>query len=167
VYFVIIVKRKITNMSRIIIESISLFLVGILAGEEFIVRYGLQPAMDKLEDRAHILARIAVVRRLKVVVPAIMLPSVIAAILVLITAADQTGTVFRWLGAVSLLAFVLFSFLGTVPINMKVNDWKVDSPPSNWKAIVKRWELLDTFRSTAAMLAFIFFLVDIAVQLSR
>jgi predicted tellurium resistance membrane protein TerC len=154
-------------MSRIIIESISLFLVGILAGEEFIVRYGLQPAMDKLEDRAHILARIAVVRRLKVVVPAIMLPSVIAAILVLITAADQTGTVFRWLGAVSLLAFVLFSFLGTVPINMKVNDWKVDSPPSNWKAIVKRWELLDTFRSTAAMLAFIFFLVDIAVQLSR
>src|SRR5947207_2942816 len=112
-------------MSHILIESISLFFLGILAGEEFIVRYGLQPAMDKLEDGAHILARVALVRRLKVVVPAIMAPSVIAVILVLVTAADRTGAVYRWLGAASLLAFVLFSFLGTVPINMKVNDWKV------------------------------------------
>jgi len=154
-------------MARIIIESICLFLAGVLAGEEFIVRYGLQPAMDKLEDRAHILARVALVRRLKVVVPLIMLPAVIAAILVLITAAGQTGAVYRWLGAISLLAFVLFSFLGTVPINMKVNDWQADAPPANWKAMVKRWELLDTFRSTAALAAFAFFLVALAVQLPR
>jgi hypothetical protein len=149
----------------LIIESISLFLIGILAGEEFIVRYGLQPAMNKLEDRAHIQARTALVKRLKVVVPIIMLPSIIAAIFVLITTTGETGSVFRWLGAISLLAFTLFSFLGTVPINIKVNDWNVDAPPSDWKKVVKRWELLDTFRSTFAILAFTFFLVAVVSQI--
>lgn len=148
-----------------IIVSVGLFLLGILAGEEFIVRYGLQPAISKLEDRAHIQAHIALVRRLKIIVPVIMLPSVIVTILVLIFAASEMGAVFRYLGAASLLAFVLISFLGTVPINIKVNDWNVDTPPSDWKKVVRRWELLDTFRSTAALLAFVFFVIALALQI--
>lgn len=152
-------------MLRIVIEAISLFLVGLVAGEEFIVRYGVQPAMSKLDDKAHVQVRVALVKKLKVVVPAIMLPSVAATILMLITAASEKGTVFRWLGAASLLAYVLFSFLGTVPINIKVNDWNVDAPPSNWKQVVKRWELLDTFRSAAAILAFGFLLIAVFVQI--
>ena len=64
-----------------------LFLIGVLAGEELIVRYGLHPALSRLDDRAHLLARQALVRRLRVVVPIVMLPAaaLVAAVLVVAT----------------------------------------------------------------------------------
>ena len=152
-------------MTAKVLEIVCLLLVGILAGEEFIVRYGLQPALNKLDERSHLLARIALVKKLKLIVPAIMLPAVVATILLIILAGEPG--LFRWLGATSLLAFVLFSLLGTVPINIKVNDWDADAPPSDWKTIVQRWKHLDTYRSAAAVLAFLFLLISVASQGAR
>ncbi len=54
---------------------VQLVLSGLLAGEEAIVRWGVQPALRSLPDDAHVRARIALVKRLKVVVPAIMVPT--------------------------------------------------------------------------------------------
>ena len=130
---------------------VSVVLAGLLAGEELIVRWGVQPALRGLSDRAHVEARVALVRSLRVAVPALMIPAVAAAVAALVLA----GGGLRWAGAAALLAFLLFSFLGTVPINMKVADWQPDSPPPDWRATVRRWERIDVFRSTAAVLAFI------------
>lgn len=147
---------------QIVIDIVGLFLAGLLAGEEFIVRYGVQPALAALEDRAHIASRIALVKHLKVVVPALMVPTVAVAIVVLVVGGTGPGFVFRCLGMAALVAFLLFSFLGTVPINIGVNDWNVDAPPDDWKAVVKRWQLIDVYRSSAAIVAFAFFLVAVA-----
>lgn len=43
---------------------VCLILLGLLAGEELIVRWGVQPALASLDDRAHLQARIALVKRL-------------------------------------------------------------------------------------------------------
>jgi hypothetical protein len=59
---------------------------GFAAGEEFIVRWGLQPAMNKLPDYPHLLARQALIRRLKIVVPFLMLHP----------PADWKTTIRRW-----------------------------------------------------------------------
>lgn len=142
-----------------------IFLAGILAGEEFIVRYGVQPALNSLDDRAHLLGRLALVRRLMVVVPSIMIPTVVVAIVVVFTGGAGAGWVFRILGLAALIAVLLFSFLGTVPINIKVNDtWDVENPPPDWKDVVKRWVLIDTFRSSAAILAFAFFAIALGLE---
>lgn len=152
-------------MFTVVIEYLGVFLAGILAGEEFIVRYGVHPALDALEDRAHLLSRMALVRRLAIVVPSLMIPTVVVAVVVVFTAGTDPGFVFRILGVAALLAFLLLSFLGTVPINIKVNDtWDADNPPADWKQLVKRWVFIDTFRSAAAILAFAFFVVAIALQ---
>jgi len=143
----------------IILEFVSLLLAGVLAGEELIVRAGVQPALRTLPDLAHVQARQALVRRLRVVVPVIMVPTVLAAIAVLVLGGGGPGFVFRILGVAALVAFLLFSFLGTVPINIRVNDWDARNPPADWKAVVHRWEVIDVFRSSAAMLAFVFLLV--------
>ncbi|WP_413105351.1 hypothetical protein [Streptomyces sp. Inha503] len=55
-----------------------------------------------------------------------------------------------------MVLFLLLSFLGAVPINIKVNDWRVDAPPADWKAVVRRWARTDVFRSTAATAEFLF-----------
>jgi hypothetical protein len=72
--------------------------------------------------------------------------------------------VFRWAAGVALAAFVLLSFLGTVPINIRVIEWDPANPPAQWQQVVRRWVLLDTFRSSAALLAFVCFLVGVARQ---
>lgn len=152
-------------MLIVTVTIFGLFLVGLLAGEEFIVRFGIQPALRTLEDRAHILSRMALVRRLMIVVPSLMIPTVVMAVAVLILNGTGPGFVCRILGMTALVTFLILSFFGTVPINVKVNDtWSADNPPSDWKQLVKRWEFIDTFRATAAILAFVFFLIAVAQQ---
>lgn len=147
-----------------LLEVIGLVLVGLLAGEELIVRWGVQPALAALDDNATILARVALVRRLRIVVPVIMVPTVLVGITVLLVGGAGDGFGWRIAGVVALVAFVLFSFLGTVPINIKVIDWDADNPPDDWTAVIKRWEAIDVFRSSAAVIAFACFVVALAVQ---
>ncbi|MER7284015.1 DUF1772 domain-containing protein [Dactylosporangium sp. NPDC000244] len=147
-----------------VLQALGLILAGLLAGEEFIVRYGVQPALLSLDDRAHIQARVALVRSLRVVVPVIMLPAVAVAVAVLVLV-DGPGTAWRWAGVAALAAFLGFSFLGTVPINMKVAGWDPDAPPTDWRATVTRWQRLDVLRSSAAIVGFACFAAALAVQL--
>ncbi len=153
-------------MATEVLPGIGLFLAGILAGEELVVRYGVQPALNGLPDRAHILARQALVRRLRVLVPIVMVPTVIVGIAVLVIGGSGAGFGFRWATAIALVGVVLISVLGTVPINIRVNDWPVDSPPENWRDEVRRWELIDVFRSSAAVIAFGCAVVATALRLS-
>ena len=147
----------------LLLDIVGLFLAGVLAGEEFIVRYGVQPALTALADHPHLLARQSLVRRLRVVVPAIMVPTVLAAIAVLVVAGGGPGFAFRIAGMAALVVFVLASFLGTVPINIRVNDWNPEAPPADWKQVVTRWQRIDVLRSSAALLAFALFLVAFAL----
>jgi len=143
---------------------VQLVLVGLLAGQEFIVRWGVQPAMATLPDEVHLRTRIALVKSLKVVVPILMVPAVLASVAVLVLSGDDDGLGWRIVAMVALVVFVLASFLGTVPINIRVNDWDPEHPPADWKRVVLRWERIDVLRSTAAGVAFVLFVVAL-VQL--
>ena len=132
-----------------------LVLVGLLAGEELIVRWGVQPAMAALPDDAHVRTRIALVKSLKVVVPILMIPAVLATVAVLVVGGTGDGLAWRIAAVAALTVFVLASFLGTVPINIGVNDWDPADPPADWKRIVTRWERIDVLRSSAAVIGFV------------
>lgn len=134
---------------------VQLVLVGLLAGEEFIVRWGVQPAMAALPDDAHVRARIAMVRSLRVVVPALMVPAVLASVAVLVLGGTDDGAGWRIAATAALVVFVLASFLGTVPINIGVADWDPADPPADWQRTVSRWERIDVLRSSAALVAFV------------
>lgn len=142
-----------------VLLTVQLVLLGLLAGEEFIVRWGVQPALQALPDESHVRARIALVKSLKVVVPILMLPTVVASVAALVPAEQGAGQDWRIAGLVALTVFVLASFLGTVPINVGVNDWNPDAPPADWKAVVARWERIDVLRSSAAGTAFVLFTI--------
>lgn len=148
-------------MTGDVVRYIGLFLLGVLAGEELIVRYGVHPALSGLDDRAHLLVRQALVRRLRVVVPIVMIPAAAFAVAGLITVTGP-GLALRWATLAAMVLFLLLSFLGTVPINIKVNDWRVDAPPADWKAVVRRWARIDVLRSTAATAAFLFAVLAVA-----
>ena len=148
-------------MTGVVVQYAGLFLLGVLAGEELIVRYGIHPALSGLDDRAHLLVRQALVRRLRMVVPIVMLPAAALAVTVLLVVTGP-GLTLRWATTITMAAFLLLSFLGTVPINIKVNDWSVDAPPADWRAVVHRWARIDVLRSTAATAAFLFAVLAVA-----
>ncbi|ADJ46152.1 hypothetical protein AMES_4327 [Amycolatopsis mediterranei S699] len=143
------------------LQYAGLFVIGVLAGEELIVRYGLHPALSRLDDHPHLLARQALVRRLRVVVPIVMLPAaaLAAAVLVVVTG---PGLALRWATVLAMVTFLLLSFLGTVPINIKVGGWRADAPPPGWQAVIARWARLDILRSAAATAAFLFAVLAVA-----
>ncbi len=151
-------------MVGLVLEALAVLFAGVLAGEEFIVRYGVQPALTALPDLPHLLARKALVARMRIVVPVLMVPTVLLAIAAVAVGGAGAGLGFRVAGLVALVAFVLFSFLGTVPINIRVHEWDAEHPPADWKKIVARWQFIDVFRSAAALLGFVCLLVALAVR---
>jgi uncharacterized membrane protein len=67
----------------------------------------------------------------------------------------------RCAGLTALLAFILTTLFGTVPINEGVLTWDPTAPPSDWRGLVDRWERLDVARTWAALAAFALFLLTI------
>ena len=149
-------------MTRTIIEFISLFLAGLLAGEEFVVRYGVRGPLAALDDLAHIRLRQELIRTLRVLVPGIFVPAFGTGIAAAAMGGADTG--YRWVAVAVMTVWLLVTMFGTVPINEAAYEWNAEQPPAGWKAIVDRWERLNTVRTWAAVCAFAFLLTAAALQ---
>jgi uncharacterized membrane protein len=129
---------------------VNLFFAGLLAGMELIVCYGLRRALTVLDQVPHILIRQALIRRLRVLVPAIFGPAVLTAVAV----AVLDGSLLRYLALIPVLAGVLVTAFGTVRINGAAVDWDPQAPPAGWQALITRWERQDLVRCWSALAAF-------------
>ncbi|MDH6115141.1 putative membrane protein [Kitasatospora sp. MAP12-15] len=151
------------------VEFVNLFFAGLLAGMEFVVRFGVRGPLAALEERAQLQLRQALIRTLRVVVPAAYLPTIVSGVVV--TALYGTGAGagagansgialgFRCAAVLAMVVWTLATFGGTVPINAAVLDWQPGALPQNWRELIRRWERLDTVRTWAAVAAFACFLV--------
>jgi uncharacterized membrane protein len=154
-------------MNHIVFDFVNLFAVGLLAGEELVICYGVRGAINTLDEESHIRLRQALIRRLRILVPAILVPTILTGFVALLLDRDDSGFGFRCAGAFALVAFILITLFGTVPINEGALDWQPDAPPSDWRAIVNRWEKLDVARCWAAIAAFVCFTVAVALKVSN
>jgi hypothetical protein len=150
----------------IILEFVELFCAGLLAGAEFMVCFGVRSTITVLEEQPQVQLRQALIRRLRVLVPAVYVPTLVSAVAVTVLAGTGEGFGFRCLGLLAVLVWTVTTFLGTVPINKATLTWRSDAPPRDWRAVVGRWERLDAVRFWAAVLAFAFFLTAVALRLA-
>ena len=146
----------------IVLQIVTVVLAGILAGTEFIVRWGVQPALSRLDARTSLAARKSLIKRLRVLVPAIGMPALVVAIVSAIVGRSADGDGLRWSGAVALVVFFGIAFAGTVPINARIDGWSLEDPPADADAVISRWQTIDVFRSSAAVLAFVLLVVALA-----
>jgi hypothetical protein len=145
-----------------ILGFVNLLCVGILAGEEFTICYGVRAPVASLDDGPHIRLRQALINRLRVLVPVIFALTALSGIAVTIVNGFGQGFAFRCAGLLALFTFIVLTLGGTVPINEAALTWNPAAPPTNWRALVKRWERLDTARCWLAVAAFALFLAAIA-----
>ncbi|WP_329134939.1 DUF1772 domain-containing protein [Streptomyces sp. NBC_01476] len=149
-----------------VLECVNLFFAGLLAGAELVVRFGVRAPLAALDERPQIRLRQALIRTLRVVVPSLYVPAALTGIAVTVWNASGTGFALQCVALSAVLVWTVATFGGTVPINEGILEWRADAPPADWRAIVHRWERLDTVRSWAAAGSFAFFLAAVARQLT-
>jgi uncharacterized membrane protein len=149
--------------TTVIIGFINLLCVGILAGEEFTICYGVRAPVASLDDRSHIQVRQALIYRLRVLVPAILALTILSGVVTTTVNGIDHGFAFRCAGLAVLFTFIVITLGGTVPINKTALTWNPAAPPANWQALVSRWEQLNTARCWLAVAAFALFLAAIAL----
>lgn len=150
----------------VILEFVNLFCAGLLAGAEFIVCFGVRAPITILEVQPQIQLRQALIRRLRVVVPAVYLPTLVSAIAVTFLRGSGDGFILRCAGLLAILVWSLTTFLGTVPINADMLTWQSAAPPNNWKSVISKWERLDKIRFWSAVMTFAFYLTAVALRLA-
>jgi uncharacterized membrane protein len=148
------------------LQFLAAFGAGLLAGIEVAVRFGVRGPLAALDQQPHLRMRQGLIRTLRLLVPSVFVPTLLLGAVATILAGTATGAVFRWLAVAALLVWTATTFAGTVPINQAVAEWDPAMPPQDWRAVIKRWQTLDTVRTWAALLASASFLTAIALQLA-
>ena len=150
-----------------ILDFVTVFFAGLLAGALFVIDYGVGPAVAAiLDDQSQIQVRQALILRLRVLVPAIFVPAILLGIAITVLDGIDPGFAFRLAGLLVVLTSFLLTLLGTAPINSAVFDWQPSAPPKNWRTLVSRWERLDRARTLAAVAGFALFLTAMALTLA-
>ena len=145
-------------------DLVGLLGAGLLAGEEITIRYGVRAPLASLDDQTHIRVRQALIRRLRVLVPAIYLATVVSAATAAILDGAGSGLALRGAALLALLAWIAVTMGGTVPINAAAMEWEPSAPPGDWRARIDQWERLNSVRAWLAVAAFALLLVAAALQ---
>lgn len=146
------------------VDFVSLFAAGLLAGAEVVVRYGVRDAITLLDEQPQLVLRQALVRRLRILVPVLYGLTVVTGVAVAVVDGAAPGAGFRWAALVALLGWTVLTFSGTVPINKAVVSWSPTAPPADWRQRLDRWERLNTIRTWAALAVFGCFTIAAALN---
>jgi uncharacterized membrane protein len=146
-------------MAAEILSFINIFFAGLLAGEEFVIRFGIRGPLARLDQRPHIELRKALILTLRVLVPALFAFTILTGVAVTILHWGGGATTLRCASLATLVAFISITLTGTVPINQAVLRWDSSDPPPDWREWIRRWERLDTARTYLALAAFALVLV--------
>jgi hypothetical protein len=149
-----------------VLDFVNVFFVGMLAGVEFVIHYGLRAPAEILDEQSQLQLRQALVLRLRVLVPAFFVPAAVSGIALTVLDGTAPGFWFRCAGVAAMLTWIVIRIIGTVPINSATLTWRPSAPPKNWKALVNHAERFHIIGVWAAVLAFAFFLTAVALQLA-
>ena len=149
-----------------ILDLVNVFFAGMLAGIEFVVHYGFRGPAEILDDQAQLKLRQALVRRLRVLVPAFFVPVAVLGIALTIFNSAAPGFGLRCAGVVAIFTWILIRVVGTVPINSATVSWQLNAPPKNWKELVNHAERFHIIGVWASVLAFALFLTALALKLA-
>jgi uncharacterized membrane protein len=150
-----------------IAHLINLVLVSIFVGTNFAVSFFVHPVLSCLPQSVHI-ASVQVLGRILGKVMPIWIPLIIVSALPVLYFIDNTNSNAFWLTVAGTLCIVIMlgvTLLGNSPINKQVIEWNPQSPPDNWLELRNRWDNLHRVRVALDIVALIFLLLGVLVQI--
>ena len=89
-----------------VLDFVSVFFAGMLAGIEFVIHYGMRSPAEILDERSQLQFRQALVLRLRVLVPAFFVPEAILGVVLTVLNSTAPGFGFRCAGVIALLTWI-------------------------------------------------------------
>ena len=140
-------------------QALILLFAGILAGFEIAVHYGVGLPPRSLTDKAQILLRQSMVLRLRILAPALFLPTLAFGITRTIQDRHSRAISLDAVALGALTVWVVIRAFRTIPVNSATLDWNPEAPPSDWREQVERTERFHVIAAWATVIAFICFLL--------
>ena len=131
---------------------------GLLAGFEIAVHYGLGPSPKSLDERAQILLRQALVLRLRLLAPALFVPTLALGISSGVESRHSSNVWFYVVALALLCVWIGIRIVRTVPENSETLEWDPANPPTGWREQVEQTERFHVIAAWAAVGAFFCFL---------
>lgn len=128
-------------------ELIALLLLGTLTGNELAESAFVHPTLSRLTDEQHAASAQGLARVYGKYAPFWYAATLLALIaLAWRTPSNEPGKPLFGASAVLMVAVLIFTLVGPVPINNRVSTWDLNDLPSNWKSERARWDLLHALR---------------------
>lgn len=149
-------------MTTKIIFAITLLAHAIIASQAFVYILSLKEVQLNLGANAYTEIRklidISMRASFKYVIYAALLANVL---LVIATVKTPTSLVFitATIALLALVAEILLTLKGNLPINDVINTWSADNVPANWTSFRDKWFTIFQYRQIASITGFISLLI--------
>ena len=149
-------------MTTKIIFAITLFAYVMIASQAFMYILSLKQVQLSLNANAYTEIRKLIDTSMrasfKYVIYAALLANVL---LVILTAKTPNGLVFitATIALVALIAEIMLTLKGNLPIHDVINTWSADSVPANWTSFRNKWFTIFQYRQIASITGFISLLI--------
>jgi hypothetical protein len=118
------------------LSIISLFFAGILAGVEVASHYGFVIHPPFLGEADQVRLRQALIRRLRVLVPAIFGPALLTALAMTVWSVPGLRLGLRGAALAGDIFWIYARVVATMRINRDTLGWNPASPPAGWRGLI-------------------------------
>jgi hypothetical protein len=149
-------------MTTKIIFTIALLVYAMIASQAFMYILSLKQVQLNLGANSYIEIRklidISMRASFKYVIYAALVANVL---LIIVSAKAPTSLVFisATIALVALVAEILLTLKGNLPINDVINTWSADSVPANWTSFRNKWFTIFQYRQIASITGFVSLLI--------
>jgi uncharacterized membrane protein len=140
------------------LQFANLWLVGMLVGQEFSTQVAVNPAARALPVPCQVTFQQSLARRYKGLGPLLFFSTLGTAVALAVTI-DAAGRGYAIAGSACLLAMVVLTFAGNMPVNLWTFEQTGAVDPAEWATRRRRWDRFHEVRVLLDSAAFACFLL--------
>ncbi|MFF8695440.1 DUF1772 domain-containing protein [Streptomyces sp. NPDC015144] len=141
-----------------LLQGLALLATGLLAGAFGYGAANLVPTFDAVPLDMRLSFHAELMKTNGITMQAAMAVSTSASLALAALTRGRARVIAGAAGLLTLASF-LVTRLGNVPINGRIKEWAVGSPPADHAEILRRWELFNDLRTFTALTAFVLLIV--------
>jgi len=152
---------------KILLEVLSLLVIGWIAGAEIGSWYGIQPIVERLPYEQQVTMEQGMLRTFGRIMTVLMpLSGILAIALVIFSRNDESVVLWlRVIAAICIAITVVTTLTVNVPINNLTSQWQLTNDFAEWSNMRSRWHFFQGIRGGLFLAAFV--LLTVATVIPR
>lgn len=149
-------------MATKIIFFVTLLAYGVIASQSFMYVLALKNVQLNLEPSAYTSFRKLIDTAMRANFTYVVYAALLASVLLVIAHIKNPGSLTFIMAAIALVALIadiLLTLKGNLPINDVINTWQPNDMPANWESIRDKWFTVFQYRQIANITGFVALLV--------